>query len=103
MPPHMRQLIGTVTLQEIKRKRSSKSRTSDVKLSRLEAEIASGRCSVILTASGEAERAVSLAALHVTQKDGRLLVRLGAYDDGKLEPKCDLPGSVQQHGESPVK
>ncbi|CAK0822917.1 unnamed protein product [Prorocentrum cordatum] len=92
-------IIGTDAVRQTFHSRHQHLRSKASTLSALTAEIREGRSTVMLNASGEMERIVSLAALEIHNDRLQLLVELGKSDTGSMEPSGKLPGGKQQRGE----
>jgi len=71
----------------------------------LEKEVVSGRCVLIENQEGVAERVVSLTALRMKLRCGKILVVLAKKSldsEGDFEPEGQLPGVKQEQGELPT-
>merc|ERR1712241_1511819 len=59
-----------------------------------------GRSIVILSLSREIERVVALAVIHLVRDDGKVLVRLAKWRDGRVKPDLQLPAVKCRANES---
>lgn len=66
---------------------------------RLAHEVRTGKTVVTMGNDGEMERIVSVVVVNMENSEGKILVQLGEYSDGRLMPHCNLPGGRQSRGE----
>jgi len=70
----------------------------------LKQEVMDGRSTVLLNTEGDAERVVSVTALHIDGEHNEFLVQLAKWDgqpDSPIRAVVELPGSAQEMNEFP--
>mmetsp|Transcript_39794 Transcript_39794/g.91772 ORF Transcript_39794/g.91772 Transcript_39794/m.91772 type:complete len:526 (-) Transcript_39794:10-1587(-) len=93
-----RALLGRVALSELSR---NWMRASQQVFNQLSSDVMKGKCTLVMTITGECVRLVTLAALCLKRPDGRMFVQIGEYADGACVPGCKLPGAKVGEGEQP--
>lgn len=99
LPAEMHVLIGSVALDNCKSGFMGLWKNTQAQ-SDLRQEVEDGRSIVIQSLSGELERVVSLAVMHIARGDGRVLVQLAKWNDSQAVPDIQLPGVKCRRNES---
>merc|ERR1712176_1044788 len=68
--------------------------TKDSRVHVIQTEVCAGTTLLTLNSEGEIQRITAVVAVHLQrEEDGRFLVQLGKWRDGRVEATCTLPGT----------
>lgn len=106
MEDDLRRIIGQVSLQKLHHNMGKRAHLTIYRkeMQKLNTEVTSGKCTLIVNQYGLVQRVVAVVAVNVTRADGTVLVQIGSInDDGSCSPNCNLPGTKMERDETPTR
>jgi len=100
MRPEAQVVIGLQALEHMKQQWKFMTLT-DKSTRSLEEEVRSGKCTLVVTGTGEPQRVTSVCALEVQDSEDRYLTQICRWDNEVAVPLFQLPGGKQERGERP--